>query len=289
MKEQNKGMAVFEGSRIRSVDHDGQSWFAVVDVVAALTESKNPPVYWRVLKKRLLDEGATQTVTNCNGFKLKAADGKMRKTDCATKADMFRIIQSIPSPKAEPFKQWLGKVGAERLEELEDPELTIERMREDYRALGYPDEWISQRLQSIDIRKTLTQEWEKRGVEKGLEYSILTAEIARETFGVKPSEHKAKKGLKRENLRDHMTDLELIFTMLGEAGTTGKTKELDAFGFHENRVAAREGGAAAGKAREAFERESGQKVLSGSNRKNQIKEAKRIARLNGKKAEDDKP
>ncbi len=212
-----------------------------------------------------------------------AADGKNRLTDVARVETVFRIIQSINSPKAEPFKRWLATIAKQRLDELEDPESAIERMRVDYRALGYPDEWIAKRLQSIDIRKTLTQEWERRGVKEGLEYSILTAEIARGTFGVSPGDHKTRKGLKRENLRDHMTDLELIFTMLGEAGTTGQAIELDAQGFEQNRVAAHNGGAAAGKAREAFELESGQRVLSDTNRKSQIKAAKEQARLNRKK------
>ena len=283
MAQEETGLAIFEGKEIRRTWDDERWWFAVVDVIAVLTQSAKPRDYWYRMKKREQDSTGVDLSTDCRHFKMEAPDGKSRDTECADFEHMLRIIQSVPSPQAEPFKRWLAKVGKQRLEELENPELTVDRMKADYRAMGYSDEWIIKRLQSIDIRKTLTDEWDRRGVEKGLEYSILTAEIARGTFGVNPSDHKAIKGLKRENLRDHMSDLELIFTMLGEAGTTSKVKEKDAFGFHENRDAAIEGGAAAGKAREAFELESGQKVISAENRKDQIKVAKRQARLKAKK------
>lgn len=277
-EEQNK-LVVFESKAIRRVWHHDEWWFAVVDVVYALVESKNPAVYWRVLKKRLKDEGSEQTVTNCNGLKMEAKDGKMRKTDAANTETMFRIIQSIPSKKAEPFKKWLAKVGYERIQEIENPALAAERSRQYYRDLGHTDEWIARRLQSTTVRGELTDEWKERGVKEGLEYSILTAEIAKATFGLKPSEHKQVKGLKRENLRDHMTNLELIFTMLGEEGTKQKAQESDAKGFEENREAAIKGGTAAGDALDAYEKSTGKKVVSSDNFKEQIKEAKKQKKL----------
>ena len=203
MDEAKNKLAVFQEKEIRRVWHDGQWWFAFVDVIEVLTESKNPAVYWRVLKKRLLDEGGSQTVTNCNGLKMTAPDGKQRLTDCANTETMFRLIQSIPSPKAEPFKQWLAKVGYERIQEIENPELAAERARQYYQALGYSEDWIAKRLQSIEIRGKLTDEWKSRDVKEGLEYAILTAEISKATFGLTPSEYVKVKDLKRENLRDH--------------------------------------------------------------------------------------
>lgn len=283
MAQEETGLAIFEGNHIRRTWQEGEWWFSVVDVVGVLTQSTNPRDYWYRMKKRELEAVKVDLSTDCRHFKMVAPDGKSRDAECANFEHMLRIVQSVSSPKAEPFKRWLAKVGKQRIDELADPELAIDRIKADYQAMGYPDEWIVKRLQSIDIRKTLTDEWDRRGVEKGLEYSILTAEIAKGTFGVNPSGHKTIKGLKRENLRDHMTDLELIFTMLGEAGTAGKAKEKDAFGFHENRDAAIEGGAAAGKAREAFELESGQKVISADNRKDQIRAAKQQAKLDAKK------
>jgi DNA-damage-inducible protein D len=224
---QNK-LVVFQEREIRRVWHEGEWWFSVVDVVEVLTESKNPAVYWRVLKKRLLDEGSGQTVTNCNGLKMTAPDGKMRLTDCANTETMFRIIQSIPSPKAEPFKQWLAKVGYERIQEIENPELAAARARQYYKDLGYSEDWIAKRLQSIEVRGKLTDEWKSRNVKEGLEYAILTAEISKATFGLAPSEYLKLKDLKRENLRDHMTDLELIFTMLGETATRNEAVNRNA-------------------------------------------------------------
>lgn len=284
-EEQNK-LAVFQDKEIRRVWHNDEWWFAVVDIVAVLSESKNPSVYWRVLKKRLKDEGSNQTVTNCNALKLPAKDGRMRKTDCSNTENLFRIIQSIPSPKAEPFKEWLAKVGYERVQEIENPELAAQRARQYYQDLGYDDEWIDKRLQSINIRSQLTDEWKARDVKEGREYSILTAEIFRAAFGLAPSEHKELKGLKRENLRDHMSDLELIFTMLAETTTKNKATEKDAQGFQENRDAAIEGGQATGKALEAYEKETGAKVVTEENKKAQIaaaKQQKKLERKNKKK------
>jgi len=240
MAEQSTEIALFEGRKIRRHwDGERERWyFSVVDVVAVLSDSKNPAVYWRVLKKRLLDQGSDQTVTNCNGLKMPAADGKMRLTDMADTETMLRIIQSIPSPKAEPFKRWLARVGYERIAEIEDPELASKRARAIYKAKGYPDDWVEKRMRSIAIREELTDEWKDRGVAERKDYAILTAEISKAAFGVTPSEYKKLKGLKRQNLRDHMNDLELIFSMLGEAATTEITRNRDARGFDENKQAA---------------------------------------------------
>jgi hypothetical protein len=260
-------IAVFRGNQIRRHwDDNRSSWFfSVVDVIAALTDSENPAVYWRVLKKRLKDEGADQTVTKCNAFKMPAADGKMRLTDMADTETMFRIIQSIPSPKAEPFKRWLARVGYERVQEIEDPELATKRTRALYKAKGYSDNWIEKRMRGIAIREELTDEWKKRRVKEDAEYAILTAEISKATFGLTPSQYKRLKGLKRENLRDHMNDLELIFNMLGEAATTEITRTTDAQGFIEAKGAAHEGGEVAGKAREHLESKTGKRVVSRQN------------------------
>lgn len=266
---------LFESKHIRSIwDDKAQRWlFAIVDVVAALTESQNPQVYWRVLKKRLLAEGS-ETVTNRNALKMTAPDGKQRLTDVADTEQLLRLIQSIPSPRAEPFKRWLAKVGYERLEEIENPELAAQRMRGLYQAKGYSDEWIEKRVRGIAIRDELTGEWQKRGVKQHLEYSILTAEISRATFGMTPSEYKAFKSLGKpaDNLRDHMTDLELIFTMLGEASTTEITRNKDAQGYVENLDAASEGGAVAGRARIDLEKKSGRRISTKENFK-QLPEA----------------
>jgi DNA-damage-inducible protein D len=282
---ENNKIVVFESRQIRRVWHKEEWWFSVVDVVEILSESSNPAVYWRVLKKRLKDEGSAQTVTNCNGFKLTAADGKLRLTDCANTETMFRIIQSIPSPKAEPFKAWLARVGYERIQEIENPELAAERARQYYRELGYDEAWIDTRLKSIGVRGELTDEWKRRDVREGVEFSILTAEISKATFGMTPTEYKEFKDLSKENLRDHMTNLELIFTMLGEESTRQQAIAQDALGLDENRDAAQKGGRSAGKAREAFERESGRKVSTPKNFKGQIAEAKKQKR----KALKDKP
>ena len=272
---------LFESTRIRSIwDDEAQRWlFAVVDVVAALTESRNPQVYWRVLKKRLLAEG-NETVTNRNALKMTAPDGKQRLTDVADTEQLLRLIQSIPSPKAEPFKRWLARVGYERLEEIEDPELAAKRMRALYQAKGYSDEWIEKRVRGIAIRDELTNEWQKRGVKQQREFSILTAEISRATFGMTPSEYKAFKSLAKpaDNLRDHMNDLELIFTMLGEASTTEIARNKDAQGYEKNLETAKEGGTVAGSARLDLEKKSGRRVSSRENYK-QLPEAEKRKKL----------
>lgn len=278
---------LFESKKVRSVwDADKKKWFfAVVDVVKILTDSQNPQVYWRVLKKRLLTEG-NETVTNCNGLKMTAPDGKQRLTDVADTEQLLRLIQSIPSPKAEPFKHWLARVGYERLEEIENPELAAKRMRELYKAKGYSDEWIEKRVRGIAIRDELTNEWQKRGVKEQREYSILTAEISRATFGMTPTEYKEFKGLEKhkDNLRDHMTDLELIFTMLGEASTTEIARNRDALGYNENLDAAVEGGTVAGNARKDLELKSGKLVSARENYK-EIPEAKKRRMVSGKDKE----
>ena len=214
-------LVVFESKFIRRILHNDEWYFSVVDVCGVLTDSPDAGAYWRKLKQRLNLEGS-EVVTNCHGLKLEATDGKKYKTDCANTKIMFRIIQSIPSPKAEPFKQWLAQVGYERIQEIENPELAQERMKQLYELKGYPKDWIDKRLRGIAIRQNLTDEWKERGIATEKDFGILTAEIAKATFGVTPSEHKELKGLirKNENLRDHMTDLELIFTMLGEKVTT---------------------------------------------------------------------
>ncbi|MEI7511424.1 MAG: Bro-N domain-containing protein [Candidatus Peregrinibacteria bacterium] len=257
-------ISLFQGSKIRKTLHNEEWFFSVADVCTALTESSDGGAYWRKLKQRLHEE-ANEVVTFCHGLKLEALDGKMRETDCANTEGVFRIIQSIPSPKAEPFKRWLAKVGYERVQEIEDPELATKRTRELYKAKGYSQAWIEKRMRGIEVRETLTDEWKNRGVKEGLEYAILTAEISKATFGLTPSEYKEVKGLKRENLRDHMTDLELIFGMLGEASTTEIAKNTNAKGFTQNKVAAQKGGRIAGDARKKLEIESGKKVVSPRN------------------------
>jgi DNA-damage-inducible protein D len=257
-------IAVFRGKEIRKTIHNNEWWFSVVDVGATLTNSADPGAYWRKLKQRLKEEGS-EVVTFCHGLKLMAPDGKMRNTDCANTEGIFRIIQSIPSPKAEPFKRWLAKVGYERVQEIEDPELATKRTRALYQAKGYSADWIEKRMRGIAIRDELTGEWKKRDVRREKEYAILTAEIAKAAFGVTPGEHKKLKGLLRENLRDHMTDLELIFSMLGEAATTEITRVDDARGFQESKRAAHKGGEVAGKARKDLEQKTRKKVVSPEN------------------------
>jgi hypothetical protein len=267
--EENK-IIVFQEKNIRRVWHEEEWFFSIVDVIAILTESKDPSDYWTTLKKR-----DNQLPTICRRLKLLAADGKNRQTDCANMEGMFRIIMAIPSPQAEPFKLWLARVGKERIDEIENPELAAERARGYYKAMGYDDAWIEMRLKTIDVRGQLTDEWKGRGVKEGQEYAILTAEISKATFGMTPSEYKDLKDLKKENLRDHMSNLELIFTMLGEETTRTNVVEIDAQGFDENRKAAIDGGAAAGEALFAYEQKAGKKVVSGENFKNQIAEAKK--------------
>ena len=261
-------LIVFQEKAIRRTWHREEWWFSIVDVCGVLTDSRDAGAYWRKLKQRLAAEGS-EVVTFCHGLKLEAPDGKQRVTDCANTEGLFRIIQSIPSPKAETFKRWLAQVGYERVKEIENPELASARARSLYQAKGYPQAWIEKRLRSIVVRGELTDEWKARGVEEGKEYAILTAEIARATFGVTPGAHQRLKGLDKvktgNNLRDHMTDLELIFTMLGEASTTEIARRKDAHGFDDNRHAAKEGGAIAGNARKELEAKSGTPVVSRAN------------------------
>lgn len=261
-------MTLFESRKIRSHWDEGkQKWyFSVVDVIAVLTDSSNPQTYWRVLKKRLLDEG-NESVTNCNGLKMVAADGRMRMTDVLDTEQLFRLIQSIPSPKAEPFKQWLAKVGYERIEETQDPEKSIDRAMENYLKLGYSKEWINQRLKSIEIRKDLTDEWENRGVKKGQEFAILTDIITQAWSGKTVREYKEFKELKKENLRDNMTNLELVLNMLAEATTTEISKEKKPASFDRNKEVAREGGTVAGNARKEIESKTGKQIVSKQNAK----------------------
>ena len=260
---------LFESKKIRSIwNEEDQKWyFSIIDIINVLTESNRPRKYWSDLKKKLLIEGFDQLSEKIGQLKLEADDGKKYLTDIADAETLMRLIQSIPSPKAEPFKRWLAKVGYERLEEIENPELASKRMREIYKAKGYSDEWIEKRLRGIAVRDELTEEWKKRGVKEQVEYAILTSEISKATFGLTPSEYKNVKNLpgKGENLRDHMNDLELIFSMLGEASTTEITKKTDAKGFVENKTAAKKGGKIAGDAREALEKETGKKVVSKEN------------------------
>jgi methylphosphotriester-DNA--protein-cysteine methyltransferase len=258
-------IAVFKGKEIRKVIHNNEWWFSVIDVVAALTDSNIPKRYWSDLKRKLAKEGYSELYDGIVQLKFAASDGKYYATDCANTEGIFRIIQSIPSPKAEPFKRWLAKVGYERVQEIEDPELATKRTKALYRAKGYSDDWIEKRMRGIAIRAELTDEWKNREVGQEREYAILTAEISKATFGLTPSEYKDLKGLKRENLRDHMNDLEQIFSMLGEAATTEITKTQDAQGFDENRIAARKGGKIAGDAREKLEKETKKMVVSKEN------------------------
>lgn len=256
--------AVLKGKEIGKTIYNNEWWFSVVDVCNVLTESADTGAYWRKLKQRLKEEGS-EVVTFCHGLKLPAPDGKLRETDCANMEGLFRIIQSIPTPKAEPFKRWMAEAGYERLQEIENPEMATKRTKALYRAKGYSDDWIEKRMRGIAIRAELTDEWKKRQVCRETEHAILTTEITKATFGMTPAEYKTLKGLERENLRDHMNDLELIFSMLGEAATTEITKTQDAQGFDQNRIAARKGGRIAGNARENLEKETKKMVASKEN------------------------
>lgn len=254
---------LFEQKQIRSSwnDEEEKWFFSIVDFMAVLTDSQNPQVYWRVLKKRLLLEG-NQTVTNCNGLKMQAADGKMRLTDVADTEQLFRLIQSVPSKKAEPFKLWLAQVGRERIDEIEDPELGFDRLMETYLKKGYSKEWVNQRLKSIEVRKELTDEWDKRGVKKGQEYAILTDEITKAWSGLSVKEYKNHKNLKKENLRDNMSNLELVLNMLAEATTKEISKEKKPQTFQENKKIANQGGTIAGNTRKEIEEKTGKKVVN---------------------------
>ena len=264
---QNDQIQLFENKRIRTAwDAEKEEWFfSIVDVVAVLTDqpdARHASTYWAVLKKRLNDEGAGQLLTNCKQLKMTAADGKKRLTDVADTELLLRIIQSIPSPKAEPFKLWLAQVGRERIEETIDPELTIDRALETYLKKGYSREWINQRLQAIQVRKELTDEWDARGVQKGVEYAILTDEITKAWSGMNTRQYKNLKGLKKEKLRDNMTTLELVLNMLAEATTTEISKQKAPEGLHENVEVACSGGKVAGDARKAIEQQTGVPVIT---------------------------
>ena len=263
---QNDKIQLFEDKRIRTAwDEEKEEWyFSIVDVVGVLTDSVDPTAYWRKLKQRLKAEG-NETVTNCHGLKMTAHDGKKRLTDVADTEQLLRIIQSIPSPKAEPFKLWLAQVGRERIEETIDPELTIERALETYLKKGYTREWINQRLQAIQVRKELTDEWDARGVQKGVEYAILTDEISRAWSGMSTRQYKNLKGLKKENLRDNMTTLELVLNMLAEATTTQFSKDRKPTTFQENLEVAKAGGQVAGRTRKDIESQSNTPVISSKN------------------------
>ncbi len=267
-----------ESKTIRSEWNESeQKWyFAIIDVIEILTESNNPRRYWSDLKRKLNAEGFSQLYEIIVQLKMISSDGKRYITDCANAKGLLRIIQSIPSPKAEPFKQWLAQIGSDRLDEIENPELATQRTRELYKLKGYPDDWIEKRMRSIAIREELTGEWKTRGVKEQMEYAILTAEISKATFGLTPKEYKEMKGLKSQNLRDHMTDLELIFSMLGEASTTKVTRAKNAQGFIENKIAARIGGKIAGNALKELEKESGEKVITSENYLPETKKTKEL-------------
>ena len=259
---------LFDDKQIRTIWNDEQEkwYFSIVDVVGVLTESPNPRKYWSVLKTRLKKEGS-QLATNCSQLKMLSSDGKYYKTDVADTERLFRLIQSIPSPKAEPFKLWLAKVGRERMDEIEDPEIGVDRLMETYLRKGYSTSWVNQRLKSIEVRKELTDEWENKGVKKGQEYAILTDEITRAWSGFTTKQYKNFKQLKRENLRDHMTNLELVLNMLAEATTTEISKEKKPKNFKENQKIAKQGGTIAGNTRKEIEEKTGKKVVSSQNAK----------------------
>jgi hypothetical protein len=267
-------IAIFQKKEIRKVIHNNEWWFSVEDVVLALINSTDPKQYIQRMKQRdnELNKGWVQIVLT---LEMKTTGGKQRM-NCANTEGIFRIIQSIPSPKAEPFKRWLARVGYERVREIEDPELATKRTRMLYKIKGYSDSWIGKRMRGIAVRDTLTDEWQKRGVKEQKEYAILTAEISRATFGMTPNEYKKFKKLKRENFRDHMNDLELIFTMLGEASTTEIARNKDAQGFNKNKIVAKKGGRVAGKARKDLEKKSGKKVSNKNNYLQGVENKKRL-------------
>ena len=254
---------LFGEKNIRTVwdDKEEKWYFSIVDVVNVLTDSKDPTAYWRKLKQRLKEEG-NETVTNCHGLKLKAADGKMRMTDVADQEQLFRLIQSIPSPKAEPFKQWMAQVASTRVDQMQDPELDIQQAIADYKRLGYSDNWINQRIKSIEVRKELTDEWKRTGVNEGLEYASLTDIITKEWSGMTTKQYKQHKGLKKENLRDNMTNLEMAFNILAEASATELSKQRDPQGYSQQKGVAKDGGSVAKVAREKLESQLGHTIIS---------------------------
>jgi len=255
-------LAVFQGKNIRKVIHNNEWWFSVIDVIEVLTGTDRPRKYWSDLKKKLINEGYFQLSEKIGQLKMVAPDGKMRDTDCANTKTMLRLVQSIPSPKVEPLKQWLAEVGYERIQEIENPELAMQRMRGFYEKKGYPKEWIEKRVRGIAVRQSLTKEWDNRGAENDLDYAILTNDIMEGAFGLKVEDYKKVKGLQRQNLRDHMNDIELILTMLGEATTTKLTKDRESKGMPLLRKDAQEGGMVAGNTRKEIEMRSGKPVIS---------------------------
>lgn len=265
MSNEYTKIALFRGKKIRKTLHGGEWWFSVVDVIEALTGSDNPRDYWYKMKIRVKEESDFEPSTICRQLKMVAPDGKMRETDCADTEGMFRIVQSIPSPKAEPLKRWLAKVGFERVQEVENPELATKRTRLLYKLKGYSDSWIENRLRGIVIREELTDEWKDRGADEGRDFEILTAEISKATFGVTPSEYKKLKGLRRENLRDHMDDFELIFTMLGERSTAEIHRIEQSKGKAKLKKDAQRGGKVAGNARKELETELGRSIVTKKN------------------------
>jgi hypothetical protein len=254
---------IFEEKNVRTVwdDKEEKWYFSIVDVVDVLTDSKDPTAYWRKLKQRLKAEG-NETVTNCHGLKMKAADGKMRMTDVADQEQLFRLIQSIPSPKAEPFKQWMAQVASTRLDQMQDPELSIDQAIADYKRLGYSDQWINQRIKSIEVRKALTDEWKRTGVKEGVQYASLTDIITKEWSGMTTKQYKQHKGLKKESLRDNMTNLEMAFNILAEASATELSKQRDPKGYNGQKRVAKDGGSVAKVARKKLESQLGHSVIS---------------------------
>ena len=263
--EKSSKPAVFNGKQIRKTLHEGEWWFSIIDVVEVLVGGDRPRKYWNDLKNKLYQEGYDQLSEKIGQLKLQSADGKFYATDCANTETMFRIIQSIPSPKVEPLKRWLARVGKERIDEIENPELAMARMQELYEKKGYPKEWIDKRLRGIAVRQDLTDEWKDRGARDSLEFAILTNEIINGAFDLKVEQYKQVKGLERENLRDHMTDIELILTMLGEATTTKLHRDRDSQGFDPLKKDAQDGGAVAGRTRKDIETQTGKPVISGDN------------------------
>lgn len=261
----NSKLAVFQGKHIRRILHNEEWWFSVIDIIEVLTDSSIPKRYWSDLKSKIVSEGFAETYEKIVRLKMTSPDGKMRLTDCANTETMFRIIQSIPSPKVEPLKRWLARVGKERIEEIENPELAMERMKELYARKGYPKEWIDKRTRGIAVRQDLTDEWKARGAKTNIEYAILTNEIMEGAFELKVEDYKKVKGLERENLRDHMNDIELILTMLAEATTTKLHRDRDSQGFEPLKKDAQDGGGVAGRTRKDIESHTGKPVVSGEN------------------------
>jgi len=271
MIEKDNAIKIFEDKKVRTIwDAEQEKWYlSIIDVIAILTESVDPNAYWRKLKQRLKEEG-NETVTNCHGLKMLAADGKMRMTDVADTEQLFRLVQSIPSPKAEPFKLWLAQIASERLDEMQDPELTIDRALEQYLKLGYSENWINQRLKSIEIRKELTDEWRKRGLKQGVQFATLTDIITKEWADKTTKEYKILKGLKKENLRDNMTNTELILNMLAEASTKDISQAVNPETFEDSKKVAKQGGNVAKVARKELEARTGKKVVTALNAKSEL-------------------